>query len=41
MVQDTDGTYLTPSIHPGKGSFHVLIVAVGRIMTIGSRDLCS
>jgi hypothetical protein len=32
---------LIPSIHPGKGSINVLVVEVGRMMKIGSRDLCS
>jgi hypothetical protein len=32
---------LAPSIHPGKGSFHVLVVADGRMITIGSREFCS
>jgi hypothetical protein len=41
MVQDTDETDLIPSIHPGKGSFHVLVVDVRRIMAIGSRNICS
>lgn len=41
MVHDIDETDLIPSIHPGKGSFHVLVVDVGRIMAIGSRILCS
>jgi hypothetical protein len=41
MVQYADETDLIPSIHPGKGSFHVLVVDVGRIMAIGSCNLCS